>query len=216
MLLVTAATSQEIAPLQDQFASSQDVAFLVSGVGLVETAHTLTVFMERQGHDISGVIDIGVGGAFPGSSLTTLDLCFASSEVIGDMAICFGDRLAPLGSPELVLHQFFPCQGYLFEGFQQWCAATDQEINSGPFVSVNCVSATKKRGEMLAATYKAISENMEGAAVARVCQSYGIDWLEIRCMSNMVEDRDTSTWRLAEAVEKCSTVTGNFLTDFLR
>lgn len=216
MILVTAATSQEITALQDQFADCNEVVFLVTGIGLVDTAHTLTSFLERQPGDIKGVINIGVGGAFIGSKVKILDLCLASSEVIGDMAICFEDRLGSLGSPELFLHQFFPCQGRLLNQFQEWCVETSQDIHFAPFVSVNCVSATQKRGDMLAATYKAVSENMEGAAVARVCESYDLDWLEIRCMSNMVVDRDTSAWRLAEAATKCSDFVGQFLTHYLR
>ncbi|MEN8256497.1 MAG: futalosine hydrolase [Thermodesulfobacteriota bacterium] len=216
MLLVTAATAMEIAPLQEKFAGCPDIGFLITGIGLVDTAHSLTSYLEQNNGDIAGVINIGVAGAFPGGSIKILDLCLASSEVIGDLAICFEDHLAPLGSPELILHQFFPCQGGLLDQFQQWCVATGQAIHLGPFVSVNSVSATKKRGEMLAATYKAVSENMEGAAIARVCQSYDVDWLEIRCMSNMVEDRDTSTWLLAEAIEKCSDLTAKFLTHYIR
>ncbi len=216
MLLVTAATSQEIDALQHQFADNREISFLITGIGLVETAHSLTAYVERHGRDISAVINLGVGGAFTGGKVKTLDICAASSEVIGDMAICFDNRLAPLGSPELVLHQFFPCQGALLVDFQNWCVETGQELHFGPFVSVNCVSATQKRGEMLAATYKAVSENMEGAAVGRVCQSYDLDWLEIRCMSNMVEDRDPSTWCLPEAMAKCSEFAGQFLTDYLR
>lgn len=215
MLLVTAATNQEISTLKDQFAECPHVCFLVTGIGLVDTAHSLTVFFERQGHDITGVVNIGVAGAFPRANVKILDLCLASSEVIGDMAICFEDRLAPLGSPELVLHQYFSCQGRLYDAFQEWAGKSACDVHQGPFVSVNCVSATRKRGEMLAATYEAISENMEGAAVARVCQGYGVDWLEVRCMSNMVEDRDTSSWRLSEAIAKCSEHCGQFLTEYL-
>lgn len=215
MLLVTAATDLEIADLREQFADSQEIAFLITGVGLVETACTLTTFLERQGRAIRGVINIGVGGAYHRGKMKILDLGLATSEVIGDMAVCFENRLDPLGSPELVVHHFFPCQGSLRDQFLTWCFDNSQEIHDGPFVSVNCVSGTRKRGEILAATYKSISENMEGAAVARVCKGYGLDWLEIRCMSNMVEDRDTSTWRLAEAAAKCSLVTGQFLTDYL-
>ncbi len=215
MLLVTAATEQEISILQAKLGQNPKIKFLVTGVGLVDTAHSLTSYLEQHGQAITGVVNIGVAGAFPSTSIKILDICIASSEVIGDMAICFDDHLAPLGSPELVLHQFFPCQGALLDQFQKWCVDTAQEIHLGPFVSVNSVSATRKRGEMLAETYKAVSENMEGAAVARVCQSYDIDWLEIRCMSNMVVDRDTSTWRLAEAAEKCSVFVAQFLSHYI-
>ena len=44
--------------------------------------------------------------------------------------------------------------------------------------------------------------DMEGAAVARVCGALQVPCLELRCISNMVEDRDLSKWRLREACEK--------------
>lgn len=215
MILVTAATEGEIAPLRQQFADCGQVDFLVTGIGLVETAHILTRFLERAGTRYQGLINVGVAGAFTSSTMHILDICLADSEVIGDMAICFHDHMGSLGSSELVLHQFFPCRGSLLGQCRKWCAATGRPIHVGAFVSVNCVSATRRRGDMLAATYEAISENMEGAAVARVCRSYELDWLEIRAISNMVVDRDTSSWRLGEAIKRCTAFTGDFLNHYL-
>jgi futalosine hydrolase len=42
---------------------------------------------------------------------------------------------------------------------------------------------------------------MEGAALAHVCALYGVPFLELRAVSNTVEDRDLSTWRIREAAE---------------
>jgi len=42
---------------------------------------------------------------------------------------------------------------------------------------------------------------MEGAAVAQVCQQYKVPFLEIRGVSNMVEDRNLQNWDLAGAAE---------------
>ena len=38
--------------------------------------------------------------------------------------------------------------------------------------------------------------------MARVCQGLGIDFVEVRAISNMVEDRNTANWRLGEAAER--------------
>jgi futalosine hydrolase len=42
---------------------------------------------------------------------------------------------------------------------------------------------------------------MEGAAVAQTCLRYGIDCLEIRGISNLVDERDMTTWDIPRAVE---------------
>jgi futalosine hydrolase len=43
---------------------------------------------------------------------------------------------------------------------------------------------------------------MEGAAAALVALQYGIDCLEVRGISNLVEDRDLSRWNIQLAVEQ--------------
>jgi futalosine hydrolase len=47
-------------------------------------------------------------------------------------------------------------------------------------------------------------ENMEGAAVVRVCREFNLPSAELRCISNYVEDRDLSTWCLPEAAAKAA------------
>ena len=42
---------------------------------------------------------------------------------------------------------------------------------------------------------------MEGAAAAHICTLYGVPFLEIRGISNLVMDRDRGSWRLERAAE---------------
>jgi futalosine hydrolase len=42
---------------------------------------------------------------------------------------------------------------------------------------------------------------MEGAAVAQICRAYDVPFLELRGISNRVEERDLSRWRKKEAAE---------------
>jgi len=56
---------------------------------------------------------------------------------------------------------------------------------------------------LLARQHQALCENMEGAAVARVCQQFGLPLLELRCISNLVEDRNLQNWQLKQACTRC-------------
>jgi futalosine hydrolase len=40
---------------------------------------------------------------------------------------------------------------------------------------------------------------MEGAAVAQVAALHGVPWLEVRGISNIVEDRDLKAWDIPKA-----------------
>ena len=42
---------------------------------------------------------------------------------------------------------------------------------------------------------------MEGAAAAHVCAMHDVPFLEVRGVSNLVEDRDRAAWRIAEAAD---------------
>jgi futalosine hydrolase len=71
----------------------------------------------------------------------------------------------------------------------------------GRFITVSTCSGSRQQGEELAGRFQGICENMEGAAVAQTCLRYGIDCLEIRGISNLVDQRDMKTWDIPQAVE---------------
>jgi futalosine hydrolase len=73
-------------------------------------------------------------------------------------------------------------------------------------VTVNSVSAVLARGNFLQKTWDGICENMEGAAIARVCQEYNLPLVQMRVISNLVEDRDPAKWCLKEACERAGKV----------
>ncbi|MQA92922.1 MAG: hypothetical protein GEU90_22310, partial [Gemmatimonas sp.] len=52
----------------------------------------------------------------------------------------------------------------------------------------------------------ALCETMEGAAYAHVAAFYGVPFAEIRGISNLVEDRDTSRWRIAQGAEAAAEI----------
>ena len=190
--------------------------FFVTGMGPIATAASLSNYLTLHGARVNGVLNIGVAGAYIDSGLSILDICLAQQEFLGDFGICtkdgtqdFDPGLLKPGTPLLFNNDLVPRikrilneQNIVFKG-----------VN---FVTVNCCTGTAERGEYLRDKFAAGCENMEGAAVAMVCENFAIPCAELRCVSNMVEDRDTANWNLAEAIEKICVVVEVVLQEFVQ
>lgn len=203
MILAVAATEFEMAAYLQ--ADGGNVSrTLVCGVGAVESCLQLTRYLERHQGLITVVMNFGVGGAYPGSYDKTpelLDLCLAEKETFGDLGICFPRRIDEL-SDGLALRKHFNLDAKLLSRAKDIFKEHGYSYYLGNFITVNCVSGTQDRGELLRRKYDGLCENMEGAGVARVCREFSLPLLQLRCISNYVEDRDPQRWLLSEASEK--------------
>ncbi len=202
MILLIAATEMEALPLAGK-TTGQPHALFVAGVGPLETAVRLARRLcERRG-DVSLVLNFGVAGAYADSGAGLLDICLAESEVMGDFGICYEESVEPF-ERQLVEGAVFPLdQRYRAQAWKI-LETYGYDSKKGAFVTVNGATATAKRGAMLRTAHNGLCENMEGGAVARVCAEFAIPCLEVRCVSNLVEDRNLANWQLAAAVRKCA------------
>ena len=207
MFLLTAATDLEMTPFLAA-CRQKEVMHLVTGIGPVEAAVRLATWLRDHAGEIHGVINFGVAGAYrQPEAPRLLDICLAEREVLGDLGIWLGDRIEPVGGVGLRPPDTFTLDARLLTGAAQALASHQIPFFRGTFVTVSCVSGTEDRGAMLARQHGGMCENMEGAAVARVCQEFTLPCLELRCISNLVEDRDPSRWRLREACRRAGEVT---------
>lgn len=179
----------------------------VTGMGKVNAASTLTLLVERYRPQL--VINTGCAGAYEGSGLAVGDLAVASVEAYGDDGVLTPAGWEPLeiiGIPLLErkgrrYFNEFPLSFSASEKAMRLAAAFGISVKRGRFVTVSTCSGSTSRGRELAGRFDALCENMEGAAVAHVSLMYGIDCLEVRGISNPVEDRDLSRWNIPRAVE---------------
>lgn len=181
------------------------VILMAGGMGKTNAAHALTALLESR--PLCGVVGFGVGGAYPGSGLEVSDVALASSCIYGDEGVDapagwistegIGIPLLEAGGKRRF--NTFPLPA---ERVAAARAALEKEgirVRTGPFMTLSACSGTTARGEELRARFGAVCEGMEGAALAHVAALYGVPFLEIRGISNRVEDRDLSAWRLREA-----------------
>ena len=203
-ILMTAATDMEMQAFLDAHGGQQHTYRLITGIGPTETALALTDFLHKQSgiSDIDSVLNFGIAGAYPENNTSVqaalLDLCLAEQEVLGDLGIQLENRVEPFRD-NLSVRDRFVLDAGLRSAAGRILSAANFPYKQGLFVTVNCASGTYQRGKQLGRQFHGLCENMEGAAAVRVCEQFSLPCLEIRCISNMVEDRNKENWQLGQA-----------------
>ena len=173
---------------------------LTTGVGPANAAHILTREAERKRPRI--VAQFGIGGAYVPSGLAVGDVAVASEEIYGDLGAESPDgwlSMEEIGFPTVSgpapLYNRFPLDLERAERVASACGGS-----VGPFLTASTCTGTAERAAELYERFGAVCENMEGAAAAHVCAAYGLPFVEARGISNLIENRDRSRWRVKEAV----------------
>lgn len=183
-----------------------DVVLLPGGMGKSNAAHALTALLETR--PVRGVVGFGIGGAYPGSGLSVGGLALATEAVYGDEGVQTPEgwlTTEGIGIPlwqrgESRLFNTFALDADRVERARAALADAGYEVRAGPFVTVSACSGTEALGRMMAERIPgALCEGMEGAALAHVAAIYQVPLLELRAVSNLVEDRDLSRWRIRDA-----------------
>jgi futalosine hydrolase len=185
-------------------------------MGKTNAAHAVTVLIEK--FFPSCIVNFGIGGAYPSSGLKVGDIAVASKEVYADEGVLLKDGLY---SFEITGIPLLKVRGRKY--FNEFSAdkrlsrlalkasGTVAPCKPGVFLTVSACTGTRKRAGELAEKFGPICENMEGAAVAHICRIYGIPFVGIRGISNIVEDRNMKKWDIELAAENCQKAVLHFL-----
>lgn len=164
---------------------------IVTGVGAVNAACSLTRFLEREGAQV--VVCCGIGGAYPDSELALASAVWAESE-------CYGDLGASSETGFLDMQALgFPVIAGKTPVYNRLPLAIRPAGQSAGFVTVNTCTGDDAAARAIALRTGARVENMEGAAIAHVAALYGIPCGEVRGISNRAGKRDRAAWRVKEA-----------------
>ena len=238
-ILILAATPQEIVLLEHAIGTvnrRKTAAFeytegslgnlpvftCAGGIGKINAAIAATALIER--HHPRLVINTGCAGAYLASGLSVGDLAVASDEFSGDEGVLTSEGwqdLSFMGIPAVrhgnrLYHNAIPLSEPAAQKAIQLAGCYGVKLVHGRFITVSTCSGTRRRGEELSHMFHGICENMEGAAIAQTCLRYGIDCLEIRGISNMVDERDMSTWNIPQAVEAAQRFVLKYLEEISR
>ena len=150
---------------------------LVCGVGPVEAAAATARTLAQR--DVGAVLHIGIAGARGASGIVVGDVVFGACALYEDFGVSgFNTPRAVDADPALVV-------------------AAAGVVGGAPIT----IGTTARVG----GTSECAVEAMEGFAVLRACQLAGVPAIEVRAISNLIEDA-RADWRVDEALAALAAV----------
>ncbi len=174
-ILIVAATESEVADLKPRLERNADL--LITGVGMVATAVRCARLLAQDNFDL--VLNVGLCGSFdPGLKP-------------GTVVHVARDRIAELGAED----------GDTFLTMTELkLPAECKELQVVSGVTVNTAHGNERSIAALVERYAPQVESMEGAAFMSACLVSGVRFAQVRAVSNIVERRNRSAWRIPDAL----------------
>jgi futalosine hydrolase len=215
-ILIAAATALEVAPLAEALSISPERAvmrggrhrgaaidLLVTGVGMVATAAWCARVLAQHHYDLA--LNFGVCGSF--------DPALAPGTVVHVVA----DRLSELGAEDgeafLTIHQMQLLAENEFPYSDGQLVNAEPPINRAlaalpavAGITVNTVHGAEASIARVASQFSPQVESMEGAAFMYACLVSGLPFAQVRAVSNVVERRNRSAWKIPDAIQNLTRV----------
>jgi len=181
-VLIVAATKSEITSER-----ISDLPILITGLGMVNTAITLTQELNENNYDL--VINMGVSGSF-------------SDEIkIGDVVEVIEDCFSEIGFEDGQIFSEFS----VFENKTRYKVDGRTSLKKVKGITVNTVHGNEKSIHNIIERLHPDIESMEGAVLFKVCEEMKTSCIQIRSISNKIEKRKKENWNLDLAISNLNT-----------
>jgi futalosine hydrolase len=169
--------------------AGREVLICVGGMGKVNAAHAATILIADFAPE--ALVVFGVGGAYPSSGAAVGDVVLAHQEIAGDEGVLTHDGFMDteyIGIPLIktassVIFTTYPAPEHLLKRALHTLITTAKpgsgKVHFGSFVTLSTCTGTSARAAAL----------------------HTIPWLEVRGISNIVEDRNLKKWDIPLAAE---------------
>lgn len=189
--LIVAATEAEIAP-SIPLLISRKMDFLITGVGMVATAFKMGQFLSDKSYDL--LLNVGIAGTFDNQHPLG-SLFRVKSDRIFLLGAENGDNFLPidqLGFGSSIFHEQLPLQP-VAKGIQDLVDIDAITVNTVHGETSNITRVAKAHGPQLL-------ESMEGAAFFYSAQSLATPCVQVRSVSNLIEQRNPDNWDIELAI----------------
>lgn len=213
-ILVVAATRAELAGCcmafelaEGNFIETPHFDLLITGVGMTATAFAMGRHLSAAAH-YNLVVNLGIAG------------CFDREIPLGSLVNIVSDEFSELGAENkdefLTIDELGFGKGQ-YTGKTIPLAANLQALLSGlpevNGITVNKVHGNKESIQTMISRLHPVTESMEGAAVFYCCTQLNIPCIQVRSISNYVEERNRDSWKIGLAIKKLNDWAIEFLTN---
>jgi futalosine hydrolase len=193
--LVVAATAAELAPLDASLGARRDIDVLVTGVGMVATAARCSRAMARTRYDFA--LNLGLCGSFD-PSLTPGVVVHVVSDRLAELGAEDGDAFLPIESLQLP-------SDHVVENTRPPANVALAWLPKVTGITVNTAHGNDSSIAAVVARWRPQVESMEGAAFMYACRMAEAPYAQVRAVSNVVERRNRTAWRMSDAVDALAT-----------
>ena len=207
-ILIVAATRAELSGLisfyelpEGNFIPTPKFDILITGVGMTATAFA---FGQHRTAAYELVVNLGIAG------------CYDRQFSLGTILNIVTDEFSELGAEDKEEFLTIDELGFGTSLFYGQHNCSDAAITRLPMVNGITVNKVHGNKDSIAAVVKRlnpITESMEGAAVFYSCSQLQIPCIQIRSMSNYVEERNRENWKIGLAIKQLNDWAIEFLTN---
>jgi futalosine hydrolase len=211
-LLIISATSIEIKPLINGLGKGRvlqhhvtryrykqyDIDLLITGVGMVPTAVFTSIVLGKYKYDV--VFNVGICGSF-NRDIPLGTVLNIASDCLPETGAEDGEHFLSLIDLKLLDQDEFPFNGGKLINDSIFDSNLINGLLIATGVTVNTVHGNSLNIDAFLKRQQVDIESMEGAAFMFSCKLHKNRHIQIRSVSNYIEDRDVSKWDIPLAVQ---------------
>jgi futalosine hydrolase len=174
-----------------------EVEVMTTGVGMVATAAWCSRAFAAEHYDLA--LNFGVCGSFD-PSITPGAVVHVTADRISELGAEDGDDFLTIHQLQLVGENEFPFEDGLLVNTTPPPLPPLAALRQVTGITVNTVHGSDRTIAAVRDRYRPDVESMEGAAFMYASLIAGVPFAQVRAVSNVVERRNRSAWKLDQAI----------------
>ncbi len=167
----------------------------ITGIGQSLTTYNLTKIFNNNSYNLA--INTGICGNF-NRNINIGETVNIISDEFGDLGISSKNKFETLFDTKFINSNSFPFKNSKL--FSNYKLKENYNLKEVSAITVNTASGEKEQINLRENKFAADTESMEGAAFFYVCLMENIKCLQIRSVSNYIEERNTENWDIPLAI----------------